>query len=129
MTIQLDHFMVPARDKAAAARMLAELLGVPWAEANAGPFCSVFVNDGLTIDFDETPHPFPVHHCAFRVEQAAFDAILARIRAAGLPYRSTPNGPVDMQVNTHHGGSTVYWDAPDGHYWELLTVSYARKKK
>ena len=31
MTVQLDHFIVPARNKAASARLLGELLGVPWA--------------------------------------------------------------------------------------------------
>ena len=30
MTIQLDHIMVPSRDKVAAARLLGELLDVPW---------------------------------------------------------------------------------------------------
>ena len=42
-------------------------------------------------------------------------------------YRSTPHGPVDMQVNTAHGGRIVYWSEPDGHVWEALTVSYARQ--
>ncbi len=32
-----------------------------------------------------------------------------------------------MQVNTHHGGWIVYWNEPDGHVWEALTVSYARQ--
>jgi hypothetical protein len=31
-----------------------------------------------------------------------------------------------MQINTQLGGSNVYWNEPDGHQWELLTVSYAR---
>jgi hypothetical protein len=51
----------------------------------------------------------------------------ARIRARGIEYRSTPHGPVDMQVNTQHGGRIVYWNEPDGHVWEALTVSYARQ--
>jgi hypothetical protein len=25
-----------------------------------------------------------------------------------------------------YGGSMVYWNEPDGHQWEMLTVSYAR---
>jgi hypothetical protein len=62
------------------------------------------------------------------VDQSTFDAILGRIRAAGLSYRSTPHGPVDWQVNTDYGGSIVYWSEPDGHVWELLTESYARRR-
>jgi hypothetical protein len=42
-------------------------------------------------------------------------------------YRSTPHGPVDMKINTQHGGRIVYWNKPDGHVWEALTVSYARQ--
>jgi len=128
MAIYLDHLIVPSRNRTAAARLVAELLGVPWSEESGiGPFSPVYVNDGLTLDFDETNEPFPVGHFAFRVEPAEFDAILGRIKAAGISYRSTPHGPVDMQINTQHGGSIVYWNEPDGHVWEILTVSYARQ--
>jgi catechol 2,3-dioxygenase-like lactoylglutathione lyase family enzyme len=127
VAIHLDHLLVPARDRVAAARRLAELLGVPWAEAGAGPFSPVYVNDGLTLDFDQTGEPFPTLHFCFRVDPAGFDAILGRITAAGVPYRSTPHGPVDGRVNTDHGGRIVYWSEPDGHVWEALTVSYARR--
>ena len=126
MSIQLDHMLVPSRNRVAAARTLAGLLGVPWARSGVGPFSPVYVNDGLTLDFDEWTEPFPRHHICFRVDQAEFDAILARIREAGLEYRSTPHGPVDLTINTDHGGCIVYWSEPDGHVWEMLTVSYAR---
>jgi hypothetical protein len=127
MTIELDHLLVPSRDRFAAAKQLAELLGVPWSETGVGPFCPVFVNRGLTLDFDQAEGAFPTQHYCFRVSDDDFDAILGRIRAAGIGYRSSPLGPVDMQVNTHHGGRIVYWSEPDGHVWELLTVSYARQ--
>ena len=48
MAAQLDHLMVPARDKIAAAKRLAEILGVIWAAEGVGPFAPVYVNDGLT---------------------------------------------------------------------------------
>ena len=127
MPIQLDHLLVPSHDRVAAARQLAELLGVPWAASGVGPFSPVYLNDGLTLDFDQADAPFPVLHYCFRVGPAEFDAILGRIRAAGIPSRSTPQGPADLQVNTAHGGRIVYWNEPDGHVWELLTVSYARQ--
>lgn len=128
MTVHLDHLMVPARDKLASARLLAELLGVPWAESGVGPFVPVYLNDGLTLDFDQWSEPFPLLHLCFRVSQEEFDAILGRIRAAGIPYRSNVHGPVDHRVDTGHGGSIVYWNEPDGHQWEILTVSYARRE-
>ena len=126
MTVHLDHLMVPSRNKLAAARLLAELLGVAWSESAEGPFVPVYVNEGLTFDFDEWTEPVPLIHYCFRVDQGAFDAILGRIKAAGIPYRSAVHGPVDFQVDTQHGGSIVYWNEPDGHQWEMLTVSYAR---
>lgn len=129
MTIHLDHLLVPSRNRVASAKLLAQLLGVPWAESGAGPFSPVYVNDGLTLDFDEMSEPFPIQHFCFRVDHAEFDAILARLAAARLKYRSSPHGPDDFQVNTDHGGRIVYWSEPDGHVWEVLTVSYARRAK
>ena len=127
MAIELDHFIVSCRDKAAAARQLGELLGVPWAPSGIGPFAPVYLNRGLTLDFIETDEAFPVEHFCFRVSDAEFDAILGRIEAAGIPYRSTVRGPVDHQVDTQFGGRGVYWNVPEGHQWEMLTVSYARQ--
>ena len=129
MTIHLDHAIVPARDKIASARRLAELLGVPWAEHGPGPFAPVYVNEGLTLDFIETDEDFPIYHFCFRVDDDEFDAILGRIRAAGIPYRSSVRGPVDGVINTDHGGRLFYWNDPEGHQWELLTVSYARQPR
>lgn len=128
MSVELDHAIVPVRDRRAAAELLAFLLGVPWAESGVGPFSPVYVNRGLTLDFDEAEGSFPVQHYCFRVNEAEFDAILTRIKARGIEYRSTPHGPVDMQINTEHGGRIVYWNKPDGHVWEALTISYARPR-
>ena len=127
MSIELDHLIVPSRDRRAAAERLAAILGVPWSETGVGPFCPVYVSDGLTLDFDQAEGSFPVQHYCFRVGEADFDRILARIRELDVAYRSTPHGPVDRQVNTQHGGRIVYWSEPDGHVWEALTESYARR--
>lgn len=127
MDIHLDHFTVPCRSKVASAKLLATLLGVPRAESGVGPFSPVYVSDGLTLDFDETDEPYPILHFAFRVGPAEFDAILERIGKAGIRFRSAVRGPVDMKIDTQDGGKIVYWNEPDGHQWELLTVSYARQ--
>lgn len=124
--IELDHTIVPSRDKAASAALLARLLDVPHGPALAGPFHAVHVNPGLTLDFIDTDEEFPVYHFCFRVGEAAFSAILARLQAEGIAWRSEVRGPVDHRVNTAYGGRMVYWNEPDGHQWEILTVSYAR---
>ena len=127
MPIELDHTIVPSRHKVESAKLLGELLGVAWAPSGVGPFAPVFVNDGLTLDFIDTDEAFPIYHFCFRVSEAQFDEILARIRAADISYRSDVRGPTDMKVNTEYGGRMIYWNEPDGHQWEMLTVSYARQ--
>jgi hypothetical protein len=127
MPIALDHAIVPSRHKVESARLLAELLDVHWSPTSLGPFAAVYVNDGLTLDFIDTDEEFPIYHFCFRVGEAEFDAILARIRARGIPYRSDVAGPMNQRINTDYGGRMVYWNEPDGHQWEMLTVSYARE--
>lgn len=127
MAIHLDHLMVPSRDRAAAAKLLGELLGVPWSATGSGPFAAVYLNDGLTLDFDTWGESIPPIHYCFRVDEAEFGLILGRLKASGIAYRSNVHGPVDGEIDTRHGGSIVYWNEPDGHQWEMLTVSYARQ--
>jgi catechol 2,3-dioxygenase-like lactoylglutathione lyase family enzyme len=129
MAIQLDHVMIPSTNREAAARQLGELLGVNWGPAKFGPFTSVYVNAGLTFDFDQWTDQLPKGHYCFRVSDAEFDSVLQRIQAAGLAYRSSPHGPVDSAINTSLGSRIVYWDQPDGHVWEMLTQSYARQSQ
>jgi catechol 2,3-dioxygenase-like lactoylglutathione lyase family enzyme len=130
MPAVLDHLLIPARDRRAAAERLATILDVPWsAQAAVGPFSAVYVSGDLTVDFDEVAPgaEVPLQHYAFRVSDAEFDALLGRLKALGIAWRSTPVGPDDFQINTYGGGRIVYWREPDGHAWEALTKSYARQ--
>ena len=128
MAAELDHLMVPASDRVAAARLIAKLLDAPWAEQGRfGPFTPVYVNAGLTLDFDEWSGPIPKQHYCFRVSPTEFDGIVARLEEAGIAYRSLPHGPDDHTINRAFGGKLVYWSEPDGHVWEVLTVSYERQ--
>jgi catechol 2,3-dioxygenase-like lactoylglutathione lyase family enzyme len=124
MTIQLDHVIVPSHNRRESARLLARLLDVPWAESH-GHFTPVYVNDTLTLDFDDRDE-FESHHLCFRVSDEQFDAILGRIEAERIPYRGHPRGDNDMRINTRLGGKNLYWEDADAHIWEILTVSYAR---
>ena len=124
MSIELDHVIVPSHDRFEGARLLAELLDVPWAESQ-GSFTPVYVNDTLTLDFADRDE-FKGHHFCFRVSDKAFDAILGRIQTRRIPYRGHPRGDNDRQINLRLGGRNLYRDDADGHLWEILTVSYAR---
>jgi hypothetical protein len=129
MSIELDHLKISSRNRWAAAESLARILGVPWSRSGVGPFCAVYVNAGLTLDFDQFESAeIGVEHYCFRLTDPDFDALLARLAELGVPYRSLPYGSVDMKVNTDHAGRIVYWSEPEGHVWEALTVSYARAR-
>lgn len=123
MAILLDHTIVPSHDNDAGAQLLGELLGVAWEPGDH--FAPVHVNDTLTLDF-LTVERVESHHYCFHVSDQEFDVIFDRLKARGISYRSTPTGPVDMQINTRNGGKNLYWSDSDGHNWEILTVSYAR---
>ena len=122
----LDHFIVPSHDPNDAANFLAYVLDVGYGEI--GRFSAVFINDTLTADFAQSEE-FDTHHSCFLVRDEEFDAILTRLQEKKIPYRSGPRGPMDMKFNTAHGGRNLYWLGPDGHNWEILTVSYARAAK
>ncbi|MGH8503763.1 MAG: VOC family protein [Gammaproteobacteria bacterium] len=130
MTIELNHTVIPARDKLASAKFFARILGLAFDEGAVGYFAPVKVNDALTMDFadrDDWVGDFEgdkreVHHYAFKVSEPDFDAIFARIKAEGIAYGSEPNALDNMDINHRDGGRGVYWRDPDGHVLEILTV-------
>lgn len=107
MAIQLDHVIVPSHDPVAGAKSLAGLLDVPLQESQ-GSFTPVYVNRTLTLDFADREQ-FERHHYCFHVSDAEFDAILGRIQAARISYRSSPRGENDLQINRRLGGKNLYW--------------------
>jgi catechol 2,3-dioxygenase-like lactoylglutathione lyase family enzyme len=122
MTVMLNHTIVPARDKASAARFFAETFGLPYDESDKhGHFAPVHVNDTLTLLFDNADR-FEHHHYAFHVSDAEFDAILERVKRAGLAYGSAPWSIADGKLNDWGGGRGVYFKDPNGHVLELMTV-------
>jgi catechol 2,3-dioxygenase-like lactoylglutathione lyase family enzyme len=120
MPITLNHTIVPAHDKEAAARFFARIFGLRF-EGAAGHFAPIHVNDTLTLLFDQETD-FDSHHYAFHVDDGEFDAILDRVKAAGLRYGSAPWCLEDGKFNDWNGGRGVYFKDPDGHILELMTV-------
>lgn len=118
--IELNHTIVPAHDKEASARLFARLFGLAY-EGTWGRFAPVRVNEALTLDFADA-NDFRSHHLAFKVSEAEFDAIFARIQAEGMAYGSGPRSLDDGQINHRGGGRGVYFKDPNGHVLELLTV-------
>ncbi len=122
MAIQLDHTIVPARDKEAAAAFIAGIFGVEYKGLH-GHFAPVRVGH-VALDFDNR-ESFTPNHYAFLVTEDEFDSMFGRVQAAGIKYGSMPTAQDDMQINTRHGGRGVYFKDADAHSWELVTVSYS----
>jgi len=120
MTITLNHTIVPARDKEAAARFFAHIFGLHF-DGQSGHFAPVRINETLTLLFNEEPD-FESHHYAFHVDDATFDAILGRVRDQGVAYGSAPWSLDDGKLNEWNRGRGVYFKDPDGHVLELMTV-------
>ncbi|MBA2492923.1 MAG: VOC family protein [Gammaproteobacteria bacterium] len=130
MTIELNHTVIPARDKIASARFFAKILGLVFDEAAVDYFAPVKVNESLTMDFADRAdwasdftgeRGREIHHYAFKVTEAEFDEMFTRLEAEGIPYGSEPNALKNMNINHRGGGRGVYFRDPDGHIMELLT--------
>jgi len=120
MPIELDHTIVPAHDKEASARFFARVFGLSY-QGPSSHFAEVRVNDRLTFDF-ETAKEFESHHYAFKIGEAEFDAIFARIQQDKIPYGSGPFSLEDMKINRRSGGRGFYFRDPGGHVLEVLTA-------
>jgi catechol 2,3-dioxygenase-like lactoylglutathione lyase family enzyme len=123
MSVSLNHTIVHAQDKQASAQFLVDILGLR-PPTVYGPFLVVEVDNGVSLDYADdhgTPHP---QHYAFLVGDTEFDEIRDRIVARGLTYWADPFHRRSGQVNTDDGGRGLYWEDPNGHSLEIITVPY-----
>ena len=123
MSAKLNHTIVHARDKAASARFLAEILGLPEPVA-FGPFMGVQTGNDVTLDFMDDAGKISTQHYAFLISETEFDEIFARIKARRLKYWADPGRQRAQQINTNDGGRGLYFPDPDGHFLEVLTRPY-----
>ncbi len=103
MTLRLEHVLVPVRDQERSACFLADLLGLhvtgESSGSPAGHFAVVRVED-ITIDFGTIEiEQFDPHHLAFAVDDVTFDAVIARICAAGIEYTADPTHQRPGELN------------------------------
>ena len=131
MAIVLDHTIVPAKDKVASAEFFAEIFGLK-VKPGQGHFAQVQVNESLTFDFADEPEAWggpgfdprtgKSHHYAFHISEPEFEAIFGRVKAKGLAYGSGPYNHTDGQIYTRRGGRGFYFEDPNGHLLEVMTV-------
>jgi catechol 2,3-dioxygenase-like lactoylglutathione lyase family enzyme len=121
---ELNHTIVPSRDKVKAAEFFARIFGLKY-EGPLAHFAPVQLNESLTLDFDNREQ-FEPHHYAFKVGEEEFDTIFRNIKAEGIVYGSSPRSLEDGDINHWGGGRGVYFRDLDGHVLELLTVDTTR---
>jgi len=114
MTVQLNHTIIPARNKKESATFLSEVLGLPEPFA-FGPFMAVPV-DTLTLDYVDVDADQEIEsrHYAFLVSEEEFDQIFGRIQERQIPYWADPHKETPQQINTRDGGRGCYFPDPDG---------------
>ena len=122
MAVELNHTIVFTRDKQAEARFVAEVLGLP-EPGSFGPFAVVELANGVSLDFMDLDGEIAAQHYAFLISEDEFDAVAQRLRERGLPTWADP-GRRTPGFNTNDGGRGLYFDSPEGHNLEVLTVPY-----
>lgn len=123
MSVELNHTIVAARDKRAAAEFLAEILGLRVGD-QFGPFLPVETSNGVTLDFMDQPEQVASQHYAFLVSEPEFDAIMGRIKQAGITFYADPGHHRAGEINHNDGGRGAYFDDPNGHNLEIITRPY-----
>jgi catechol 2,3-dioxygenase-like lactoylglutathione lyase family enzyme len=118
IAVEVNHIVIPAKDKRATAGLLAYVLGLE-VEGDSAQFVRIRTGNGLTLDFSE-PKPCCALQCAFLVSDAEFDAALSRISSGTINFYAAFGGKGRGEINRLHGGRGIYFDDPNGHLFELI---------
>jgi catechol 2,3-dioxygenase-like lactoylglutathione lyase family enzyme len=127
MTAQLNHTIVWCTDKHRSSAFMAEMLGLPEPVPFAH-FMVVALENGVSMDFMEKGGAVSPQHYAFLVDDAGFDAGMAKIAGKGLEYWADPARSQPGEINCHWGGRGVYFPDPDGHLLEMITKTYGSEE-
>jgi catechol 2,3-dioxygenase-like lactoylglutathione lyase family enzyme len=123
MSVALNHTIVWSSDRKAASEFFARMFALPEPE-DLFRFRVVKLANGVSLDFADTDKPIAPQHYAMMVSEAEFDGIIGRIREQGLDHWADPGRSRPGEINRNDGGRGVYFEGPDGHFLEALTVPY-----
>ena len=123
MSVELNHTIIWCADKARSAAFLTGILGLPPARTFLH-FLVVDLANKVSVDYYQKEGPVAPQHYAFLVDDGTFDAAYARIRADGVPHWADPARTRPGEINTYYGGRGLYFEDPDGHLMEIITIPY-----
>jgi catechol 2,3-dioxygenase-like lactoylglutathione lyase family enzyme len=120
----LDHVILKVNDLAASVAFYVEVLGFT-AEGTEGPFTVLRVGPDSQLQLAAWGTP-GFEHYAFAVSKAEFEAIVARVKAAGIDHGPTFDS---VGINTKPGeeagargpAPTLYFNDPNKHLLEIRT--------
>jgi catechol 2,3-dioxygenase-like lactoylglutathione lyase family enzyme len=120
----LDHLILKVNDLEASIAFYTGALGFS-SEGTDGPFTVVRAGAGLQLLLVPCGTP-GYEHYAFAVSKAEFDAILERIKSAGVPYGPTydtvgSNAGLGEEPGARGLAPTLYFNDPNRHLLEIRT--------
>jgi len=121
--VQLDHVIVNVNDLAASVAFYTSILGLVH-DGDDGPFAIVRVSPDFVLLLGERATAGG-DHLAFALPPAEFDAVLARLRAARVPYGDafdsvgSQRGP-GRERGARGTGESIYFLDPSRHLLEIM---------
>ncbi|WP_280464803.1 hypothetical protein [Nocardia brasiliensis] len=112
MRVVLNHTIVPAADRHAAATFFADLLGLT-VGGQVGPFAPVRVNDDLTLDFDDRATVVPGHYGSWSTTTPSTRCCggsRGSPRSISGPASSTAG--IGRSTSSRAGGGGILWAPP-----------------
>src|ERR1700722_2618758 len=117
VAVEVNHIVIPAKDKRATAKLLAYVLGLE-VEGCFGEIVRIRGSNGLTLDFCGSNSCW-AFQCAFLASDAEFDAALSRIDRDIYFYAESDRTGFG-KINSRDGSRCIYFEDPEGHLFELI---------
>jgi catechol 2,3-dioxygenase-like lactoylglutathione lyase family enzyme len=118
IAVEVNHIVIPARDKRATAELLAYILGLE-VEGCFDESVRIRRSNCLTLEFSECNACW-AFQCAFLVSDAEFDAALSRINSGAINFYAEIDRTGFGEINRRDGSRCIYFDDPNGHLFELI---------
>jgi len=124
VTVELNHTIIWCRDRFKSADFFAAMYGLA-DPVDMYHFRVVKLANGVSLDFaDKREGTITPQHYAMLVSEDEFSEIYGRILTRGIPHWADPARTRPGEFNRNDGGRGVYFEDPDGHFLEALTVPY-----
>ncbi len=122
MAIELDHIILSVNERARSIAFYENVVGLVY-EGEDGPFSTLRVTPRFVIQLSAAGTAGG-DHLAFAMSKNEFDAALARIRSAGVPFGDAFDTVGEMrgpgeETGSRGMGKTVYFFDPDRHLLEI----------